>query len=608
MIIARLIGLLLSLLCIIAAWPAYTPISTAPLSREVEAENQNDTTIFIIHADNQEWRIKPDGSSTEQIYTGKVILYQDSVYMFCDSAYIKDSVLLSAYGNVVIQQHDSVRVFADTLIYQGILKEADLYGDVILENGSQKLFTNSLKYYLTPRIAIYDQGATLHDQGTFLSSHAGTYFVQDDIARFRDSVRVSGEDFTMRTDSLEYWTAIKTAKFIAPTVIHQGSKRIYCEAGYYDIEQEIAQFAQNAEFIDTAKQAKADVITYNRKAQLIEMQGRVQYQEGDRHLTSDYLRYHEDTEFVYIQGHAVFQDSLRQVSSNNIFYAARQDSFVLQERSIFSDRNQILEADYSVFSQSSGTGIAFGKVIWQDTVNHLLIRCDTMSYNRDTDYLQAMGLNERPWLVSIVDEDSLFVRADTLIYQKNQPEDSLHVLLAYHDVRIFRSNLQGLCDSLAYQEFDSTFTLYRDPIVWNDSTQLTGDTIQLFVANNKLDRLALLQNAFIINTIDELFFNQIKGRLIHAKIMDGALHDVQVNGNAETLYYVLDEEDAYIGVDRSDCSRITIEFIDEGVSYVRKYGATNSAFYPMNHADHQALRIEGFDWRFNIRPKSKHEL
>lgn len=608
MIKTRFFVLLFGMLCIIAAWSAYAPLVLPAAHQPVARADQNDTTIYIIHADNQEWRINPDGSGTEQIYTGKVILYQDSVYMFCDSAYIKDSVLLSAYGNVVIQQHDSVRVFADTLIYQGVLKEADLYGDVILENGSQKLFTTSLKYFLTPRIAIYDRGATLHDQGTFLSSRAGTYFVQDDLARFRDSVRVSGTDFTMRTDSLEYWTALKTAKFIAPTVIHQGDKRIYCEAGYYDIEQEIAQFAQNAEFVDTVKQAKADVITYNRKAQMIEMQGRVNYQEADRHLTSDYLRYHEDTEFAYIQGHAVFQDSLRQVISNNIFYAARQDSFVLHERSIFSDQNQILEADYSVFSQASGTGIAYGQVVWQDTTNHLLIRCDTMSYNRDAEYLIAMGLDERPWLVSIVDEDSLFVRADTLVYQQSLEGDSLHVLLAYHDVRIFKNKLQGLCDSLAYQESDSTFTLYQDPIIWNDSTQLTGDTIQLFVANNKLDRLALLQNAFIINTIDELFFNQIKGRLIHAKVLDGALQDVQVNGNAETLYYVLDDEDAYIGVDRSDCSRITIEFIEEGISYVRKYGATNSAFYPMNQADHQALRIEGFAWKFNIRPKSKDEL
>lgn len=605
MVLGRVVGFFIGLIILASAWQPY---SDHELKSDHLQDQQNDTIIYIIHADNQEWRISENGKETEQIYTGKVILFQDSVFMFCDSAYIKDSVLLSAYGNVVIQQNDSVRVFADTLIYQGVLKEADLYGDVILENGGQKLFTNNLKYYLTPKIAIYDRGATLHDQGTFLSSRAGTYYVQEDRARFRDSVHVNGEEFLMRTDSLEYLSATKTAHFIAPTVIHQSTKRIYCESGFYDIQREIAQFSQNAEFVDTNKQAKADTILYFRQDQRIEMRGHVEYHEADRHLTSDYLRYHEDTEFAYIQGNATFRDSVRHVRSNNIFYAAKQDSFVLQQRSIFADRNQILEADYSVFSQSTGVGIAYGQVIWQDTANHLLIRCDSMAYNREQDFLQAMGQSERPWLVSIIDGDSLFVRADTLIYQKSTVADSLHVLLAYHDVRIFKSDLQGLCDSLAYQEADSTFSLFKDPIIWNDSTQLTGDTIQLFVANNKLDRLALLQNAFIVNTVDELFFNQIKGRIINAKVRDGALQDVLVNGNAETLYYVLDEENAYIGVDRSDCSRITIEFIDEGVSFVHKYGATNSAFYPMNQADHKALTIEGFVWRFSSRPKSKSEL
>lgn len=602
----RIIGLFTGLVIGLATM---TPWSVSGDQRDEEAyQDAADSIIYIIHADNQEWRISPDGRQTEQIYTGKVILYQDSVYMFCDSAYIKDSVQLSAYGNVVIQQHDSVRVFSDTLIYNGVLKEADLYGDVILENGSQKLFTTSLKYYLTPQVAVYNRGAMLNDQETFLSSRSGTYFVQEDMARFRDSVRVRGPEFSMRTDSLDYATETKTARFIAPTVIHQGVKRIYCESGLYDIEREVAQFAQNAEFVDTSKQAKADTIEYFRQEQRIEMKGRVEYHEGDRHLTSDYLRYHEDTEFAYILGRATFKDSVRNVRSDNIFYAAKQDSFVLQQRSIFSDGQQILEADYSVFSQSSGIGIAYGEVIWQDTANDLLILCDTMSYNRDEDFLQAMGQKERPWLVSIVDEDSLFVRADTLIYKKSKRADSLHVLLAYHDVRIYKPDLQGLCDSLAYEEADSTFTLFEDPIIWNDSTQLTGDTIQMFVANQKLDRVSLLQNAFIINTVDELFFNQIKGRIIDAKVVEGTLQDVQVNGNAETLYYVLDDENAYIGVDRSDCSSILIEFIDQGVSFVHKYGATNSTFYPMNQADHQALRIEGFAWRYGTRPKSKSEL
>jgi lipopolysaccharide export system protein LptA len=89
-------------------------------------------------------------------------------------------------------------------------------------------------------------------------------------------------------------------------------------------------------------------------------------------------------------------------------------------------------------------------------------------------------------------------------------------MFAYNHVKIFKSDLQGKCDSLVYNYTDSTIYFYRDPVLWNERSQLTADTINIQLANNKINRMYLRTNSFVISQDTLLQYNQVKGRQMTA--------------------------------------------------------------------------------------------
>ena len=597
--------LLLGLLSI--SYQSHGQTVEKPVLDTTSSTHIDTSIIHLIHADTSLWEIFPD--STIQTYNGNVIIYHDSTFMYCDSAYIKDSIYLRAYKNIVIHQGDSLQVFADTLLYSAEQDNAELYGEVILASNNQKLYTDFLNYNVKTRIAEYFTKSTLSDDTTFLTSNRGIFYVEEDLALFKDSVQVVGKDFKLITDSIEYHTENKIVYFLGPTVIFQEGKRIYCEAGFYDMKNELASFEKNAQFQEDDQYAEADIIQYDRKAQIIELQGNAFSRDGDQEASGDYIQYLEAEEQIEIIGNGLLVDSFRRVYSDHMFYDVRRDSFAVLERSKFYEQEQVLEADRVIYNSEAGQGTAWGGVNWVDTLNDLGIICDSLSYSKDPDKFLGMGHERRPMLWTLIDTDSMFIGADTLRMSSLQDEsDTTRSLFGYHDVRIYKSDLQGLCDSIAYSESDSIFTLFGNPILWADTSQFTADTIDIYLRNNRLKKIVLKRNAFIINSPDEIFFNQIKGRYIEAFFKDDNLNLMKVNGNAETIYYILDEVDAYIGVNKSVCSNIKIKFGHNRVEHIISYKDIDSRLFPMNTADHNAMVLPGYSWQIDKRPKNKNDL
>jgi hypothetical protein len=190
---------------------------------------------------------------------------------------------------------------------------------------------------------------------------------------------------------------------------------------------------------------------------------------------------------------------------------------------------------------------------------------------------------------------------------KKKKEDP-RIILAYNDVRIFKSDLQATCDSLSYSTLDSMFRLFRLPVIWSDTSQFTADTVQIQLANDKIDRIYLRVNSFIVNSPDEIFFNQIKGKNSTAMFEDGELRRVRVEGNAESVYYPRDDEEAYIGVNKTICSEMMLEFDDDGLTGIRFYAQPTANLFPMKKADHDGLKMPGFTWQEEKRPKSVDDL
>ena len=539
------------------------------------------------------------GLKTMQLLKGHVELRQEDVYMYCDSASIIDNNV-SAVGKIIIQQNDTVSVFADSLSYVGDKRIADLFGDVVLDNRDKKLFTNRLNYNLNTKVAQYFNGATLTNGDVQLTSKIGYYYVDTDMAYFKDSVVVVDPEFTLRSDTLKFNTKTQMTTFLGPTLISQNDARIYCEDGFYDTANNKASFKKNAQYVKEEQEATADTITYDGAKKEIRLEGNARFKERDKVATADIIRYDEVNEITYLEGNAHFRDSSQNIVADTIIYDQVNEVFRTNGRSVINDGAQALQADKVDFDSETGMGIASGDVIWQDTSSNITITCEQVEYDKDSDYIKATG--GRPMLSSILDGDTMYMASDTLLSFKENPDDSLKTLVAYSDVRIFKSDLQAVCDSLAYSSVDSVFRFYRDPVIWSDSSQFTADSIVLLIANDKVDKINLYENSFIINTQDEVYYNQIKGKFITAFFVGNKVDNMEVDGNAESVYYATDDAKAYIGVNKTACSQMRLYFNDNEVETIKFFKEPKANLYPMKQINHNTLRLDGFQWKNTLRP------
>jgi len=574
-----------------------------------------DTTsrVKIDYAD--EFIILQSRDTLIQKLKGEVELSQDSIFMYCDSATITNNTQVLAEGNVIVQQGDSLSIFADSVEYDGILKLATLFSEVVLNSKGQKLFTEQLNYDLNTKVATYFTGALLTNDTTQLTSKRGYFYTITDEVYFKDSVVVIDPEFSLLADSLKYNTRLQIAYFLSPTLMKNDSIQVYCEEGFYDTANEIAEFRVNAQFEKGKKQAKADIIRYDGTTGRYTLSGNAYFSENDRKATADTIQYDERTEETFLIGNAQYEDSTQYITAQQIIYDSKNDIYRTRGRSYISDPPQILEADQVDYESETGFGVASGNVIWRDTSEQLTIRCEVVRYEKKSDYLKASG--GRPLMISLVDGDSLFLAADTLlgisrkdtiVLDSTLQIDTSRMLIAFPDVRVFKSDLQAICDSLIYSTKDSIFRFFEQPVIWSDTSQFLADTIQMSLKNKKIDRIFLTNKSFILNSPDQIYFNQIKGKNIIAYFQEGNLRRMEVEGNAESVYYALDEAKAYVGVNKTVCSRMVLLFGDNEVEKIKFYTQPTAKLEPMQQADHNALKLEGFNWVIEKRPLSVQDL
>jgi hypothetical protein len=201
--------------------------------------------------------------------------------------------------------------------------------------------------------------------------------------------------------------------------------------------------------------------------------------------------------------------------------------------------------------------------------------------------------------------DSLI--ADTLITE-TLVTDSARLLRAYPDVRIYKSNMQAICDSLSYSTRDSTFRLFREPIVWADTSQFDADTVNILLNSGSIDRIFLRNNALIVNSPDEIMFNQVKGKYVTAFFEEEELRRMAVNGNAESVYYALDDSGGYVGVNKTVCSEMMLYFGNNEVEQIKFFNQPKAEMLPMGQTNHSTLKLDGFFWEMQYRPDSLADL
>lgn len=561
------------------------------------------TNIIVEHADNARFVNTDEGLI--KYLNGEVRLIQDSTFMYCDTAVLIGNQLM-AFGNVIIVQNDTINVFADSLNYNGDNRIAKLYYNVILSSNTQELFTEFLIYDLNTKVGSYTEGALLKNENSEIKSRVGKYYVNEKQVRFFDRVTIENEKFMLWTDSLLYDSGADIAYFLAPTRIDQEDSKIYCEDGFYDIANELAEFKVNAQYIQGDKIATGDLIYYNAIEKVVKLAGMAHYIELDKDARADTIIYYEETEETIMIGNASYRDDERSIAGPKIYYNAASESFKSSGRSTIIDSTTILTANSVEYVEESDLGVAYGNVELIDTSSGTTISSEAMFYRKSEQYSKAFNTDgTKPLLVTLMDDDSLFLKSDTLL--SLEIKDSISYIQAYRGVRIFKSNLQAQCDSMSFNTLDSVLTMFHSPVIWSDSSQFSADTIEIFLKNKEIHKVNLRQKGFIINTADSIFFNQIKGKFIEVFFQDSKLDSMMVEGNAESIYFMMDDNDAYIGMNKSISSKMSFNFENEALKDIFFLVNVNSNLIPMRDVS-PTDRLEGFRWMDKERPKNKEEL
>lgn len=642
--------LILVLLLPLVGWAQKPAGSTPPVGQPARR-------VDVRWSDNL--RVLQSGPEDVQKLIGNVLLKQDSIFISCDSAIIVNGVYVYAYSRVVIQQGDSLNVFADKIDYDGTTKLAKLLGNVVLDNNGQRLFTTQLDYDVGNRIATYTNGATLANDSTQLTSRRGVYFVKNAEIFFQDQVKVVDNRFWLKADTLKYNTTTRTIFFQGPTLIQADTGKIYCESGYYDTYNRLAEFRQNAQYRKGAQEAVADTIGYDDAKKLYALRGNARIEDSTRLAIGQLIQFNEIADTLFLQGQAFYRENNQQITSEVIRYNRNTGNFATRGRSRISDPPQILVADQVNFEDATGFGVAEGQVYWQDTAAQVSIICERALYSKAKEYLKASGGPQgQPEMITLIDQDSMFLAADTLVSYRPQPDtlaaagqdsiardslarapapapsdslglgrpglDSVAVvlpvadtlapdperrLLAYHHVRIFKKDFQAVCDSLSFSSRDSLFNFYQDPIIWSDTSQFLADTMRVQLVEKQIRAIFMRYNALIINQSDGQFFNQIKGRNVLARFVDGSLQRMDVFGNAEVVYYVKDDQGAYVGVNKTISSEMVIRVgAGNQIERITFINEPQAELTPMRQVNHEQQRLEGFRWEEELRPKSRADI
>ncbi|MGL6269638.1 MAG: hypothetical protein ACRC2O_17015, partial [Chitinophagaceae bacterium] len=300
------------------------------------------------------------------------------------------------------------------------------------------------------------------------------------------------------------------------------------------------------------------------------------------------------------------------------------------KRPIIEDSTQTIIAEDIQYDKKSGNGIAKGSVVYRDTAQGTTILAGLAEFNSNTKQVLA---TQKPVMILKQNKDSIYIAGDTLIsvliantiQTKNDSlpvtdtlkgalvknvasADSIRFFKAFHHVRIFSDSLQGVCDSLSYSALDSVFRFYKDPVIWAKDSQISGDTIYLFTKNKTADQIFVFENAYSINKTPDDLFNQIRGNRLNGFFRDGSIDYIRAKGNAESVYYLQDEDSAYLGMNYASADAISLYFLNKELKKVSWVNGVEGTTYPFRQIPDDKKTLRNFNWQEKRRPKTKYEL
>ena len=320
-------------------------------------------------------------------------------------------------------------------------------------------------------------------------------------------------------------------------------------------------------------------------------------------LNSNHLDYYTSNGQAFLYGPSTITSDENLIYCEKGYYDTTQNisHFTKNARIEYDDRE--IKADSLYYDRNLGFASATENIKIIDTINHIVLKGNYAEYFEKVD---SAFVVKNALAITNTNKDSLFIHGDTIL-TTGTPEK--RILRVYHDVKFFKSDLSGKCDSIHSNEKSGVLQMLKNPVLWSDGSQITGDTIQLITntETDLLDSLKVLQNTFIINK-DSLGFNQIKGRNLKGKFIDNNLRFINIIGNSEVIHFVRNESSQLIGIEKSTCSEIHFILNEGKIEHSKFITQPEGETYPPSKLPENVRKLRGFLWREKERPLSKSDI
>jgi lipopolysaccharide export system protein LptA len=412
-----------------------------------------------------------------------------------------------------------------------------------------------------------------------------------------------GDTLHLYADKVYYDGDISFARAWGNVKLINKSTTIYTDTLDYDLAKNISYYDDSGRIVDSTTTITSIIGKYFINDDLLNLYKNVIVVNEKYTLNSDTVGYNTETSRITINGPTTIRDSANTLYAENGWYDSNTGEAELLKNPLISNETQNIAAKYIRYSKETKSGKALGSVRMTDKENSSIITGNIAEYN---DLKETAMVTDSAVYMNYDEKDTLYLHADTLrTIPDTIPKEK--IIFAFHKVRFFRTDLQGICDSMVYFTRDSIIQLHNFPILWSDIHQLSADFIEMKQFADAPDELHLSRNSFIISKQDTNMYDQIKGKEMVGYIINQKLNNIEVNGNGQTLYYAREKEEI-IGLNRAESSKISIRFKEGKINSISFLKAPEGELKPLLELKEEDKKLKGFDWKIYLRPLSKSDI
>ena len=477
--------------------------------------------------------------------TAKKIIIENSDYFDVNQVEIPDAVLLT--GNVRAN-HDGIVLTCNKAYYFQKENYIKAFGNVQMVQGDT-LFLNS-KY------AEYNGNV----KKAFASGEAF----------------MSSPDATLATDTINFDRNTQEVYYNSQGTINNKDNTLRSKSGRYYVAQKKFQFLT--------------AVTITNPTYVIK---------------SNHLDYYSNSGHSYLFGPSTITSKANYIYTEKGFYDTKKNLAHFLRKSYIKYEDRLIEGDSLYYDRNREFASATRNVKITDSVNRAIVKGHYAEVYKKQD---SMFVTKRAVAVNFVENDSVYIHGKRLMVTG---KENNRIIRAYNNVRFYKTDMSGKCDSLHSSAKTAITKLIGNPIIWNGESQITGDVMHLIGNNStqKLDSLKVLNNTFLVSR-DTLGtgYNQVKGQNLYGKFEEGKLHEVDIVKNAEVVYFMRNEANELIGINKNVSSKINLILENSAVETITFYKQVDGDIYPDKDLPENARKLRGLVWRGDERIKSKDDI